>query len=711
MQRALQPLQIGANTCADVAGSQLLLRRENRDGVKHERCADLVKDGSHSYRLNLLGGFELLSPPGDEIGIVSRKGKILLAYLAMQNDQSATREHLIQLLWDNVEPIRARASLRQTLARLRKAIAGTYPDLLTTTAGKIAFHHDHVVVDARCFGEAVSQSNVDDLKDIIKDYRGEFLAGFTVESSAAEAWIESCRRQVYQAACEGHWRLASHAHATHQWSEAVEYAHRLLALDSLREDAHRVLIEAFAEQGKTGVALRQFHRCADLLRRQLGVTPELKTMSLYNSVKARRQQRSGQASRLLDSQRNRWSIAVLPFNSVDGDPTLQLIADGIAEDITTEFSRHPGGFVVAPNNHFAHGRGSDYDRHVAKDLGTQFVLGGHLRRTIGKVRLTVRLAATASSNYLWAERFDLAAENLDFAHDDITARVVSAVGDAVNANHLNQLRRKDVSSLDSYEKCCQASAMIVEPDRERFVEARRMAEEVITEEPRFAQAHAIHAWTGLVSFTSRWNNSPDYMLATSYEAAQKAVELDRENSFAYAALGICQTWQRHHDLAIASFQRGVALNPTNADTRAQFANVLVFAGQLDQALRQIEVAMYLRPICPATYPHFQGRAFFAQHRYEEAVHAFAQAVTLAPSWPWARLMLAAAQIASDNLDAGKSEVKAALKISPGLRVACVPETWPVCDNASLDSLIKLLRQAGGDVPFDVEKTVADVADY
>ncbi len=391
---------------------------------------------------------------------------------------------------------------------------------------------------------------------------------------------------------------------------------------------------------------------------------------------------------------DRPSIAVLPFDNMSNDPEQEYFSDGITEDIITELARYPDFLVIARNSTFVYKGKATNVRQVADDLGVRFLLEGSVRKAGNRIRIVAQLIDATSEGHLWAERFDRDLDDLFAVQDEITALIVSALGESIHAAHLRHTRRKKPSTMDAYDKCLQASAKIVELDRTLYSEARELAEEAIALDAGFAQAYAIVAVTHLVSFTSGWAVDPERELNSAYETVQRAVALDDHNYLAHTILGLCQTWQRRHDLAIASLERAVSLNPNNADTRAQFTNALVFAGQPEEALQQMEVAMRLNPHYSGRYLHFQGRAFFALRRYEEAEHVFAQAVSRSPGWPWAHLMLAAARVALGWNEAARADVAEALKLSSDLNLGDVPRLWPCRNQADLDHLLELLRLAG-----------------
>ncbi|MBT7755775.1 MAG: tetratricopeptide repeat protein [Rhodospirillaceae bacterium] len=381
------------------------------------------------------------------------------------------------------------------------------------------------------------------------------------------------------------------------------------------------------------------------------------------------------------------SIAVLPFDNMSGDPEQEYFSDGITEDIITELSRYPDFLVIARNSSFVY-KGKSVDlMQVANDLGVRFMLEGSVRKAGSRIRVTAQLIEANTSGHIWAERFDRELVDIFAVQDEITAQIVSAMGRSIQAFELLQSRRKAPTSLDAYDKCLQASAKISSPDRTRYTEARSQAQEAIELDPNYAQAHAIVAQTQLVSFTSRWPEDPEGTLQAANKSAQSAVELDDHNFFAYNVLGLCQVWQHSHDLAIASLQHALELNPNEARTRANLANALVFAGQPEEALEQLEIAMRLDPHHPPVYPHHRGRAYFVLRQYDKAELAFSQAVTQAPGWPWARLMLAAALTALGKVEAASAEVEAALKISPDMKLDQVPMIWPFREQGELDHLI------------------------
>src|SRR5207302_7713942 len=79
-------------------------------------------------------------------------------------------------------------------------------------------------------------------------------------------------------------RLSMKQNAAGEHEAAIQYGRRLVMLDSLSEFGQRALIRAYAQAGRRGEALRQYKSCAETLKRELGVAPDVETQLLANEI-------------------------------------------------------------------------------------------------------------------------------------------------------------------------------------------------------------------------------------------------------------------------------------------------------------------------------------------------------------------------------------------------------------------------------------------
>jgi DNA-binding SARP family transcriptional activator len=59
---------------------------------------------------------------------------------------------------------------------------------------------------------------------------------------------------------------------------------RLVALDELHEEGHRLLLEAYAATGARARAIQHYRNLAAWLKRELDTQPEPRTTSLYQRI-------------------------------------------------------------------------------------------------------------------------------------------------------------------------------------------------------------------------------------------------------------------------------------------------------------------------------------------------------------------------------------------------------------------------------------------
>jgi len=212
----------------------------------------------------------LLGPPlmvRDGVVYAPPKGKkvwALLAYLAL-SERQPTRSQLIDLLFPDAED--PAGALRWNLSELRRLLGG--PDTVGSGNAVLLRLPEGSVIDVDVLKAGTSLEAVE-----LPGLGRELLEGVDVDASAGfTAWLLGERRRL-QALGEAVLREgALRALASGNARKAVELATRMVASDALNEDAHVLLIRAFAGAGDRVAAERQLAASIDLFRRELGVEP------------------------------------------------------------------------------------------------------------------------------------------------------------------------------------------------------------------------------------------------------------------------------------------------------------------------------------------------------------------------------------------------------------------------------------------------------
>ena len=143
--------------------------------------------------LQLLGAFRVLDGSGREIRIASRKGRALLAYLAVRSGESHARDRLATLLWEDADEELARTSLRQALAALRKALPTQAQPALISDTESVGIDSALVRSDIAEFRRSLMSGTRTSLQEAMARYRGDLLDGFDARSTAFDEWVTSER--------------------------------------------------------------------------------------------------------------------------------------------------------------------------------------------------------------------------------------------------------------------------------------------------------------------------------------------------------------------------------------------------------------------------------------------------------------------------------------------------------------------------------------
>ena len=157
------------------------------------------------------------------------------------------------------------------------------------------------------------------------------------------------------------------------------------------------------------------------------------------------------------------SIAVLPFDNLSGDPEQSYLADGIAEDLTTDLVHLAGAFVIARESAFSF-RGKAVDiRDIGRQLGVRYLVEGSVRKIGANVRINTQLIAAQSGAHVWAERFDKPITSLGEGQDDIVKDLASALD--VNLVNLDSARQSHAQSGSpaAFDLVLRARAVLNEP--------------------------------------------------------------------------------------------------------------------------------------------------------------------------------------------------------------------------------------------------------
>lgn len=258
--------------------------------------------------LELLGKFRASVDAREIIGFPTEKVRSLLCYLALESEHAHQRETLAGIFWPEQESAAARSNVRKSLHRLRSLLDESDPGLsaehFIVTRDSVQIIPSAVWIDANevtrqiaaVFSHAHRQlhacpSCLAALAAAVERYQGQLLPDAAVSDAPAfEEWLLLRRERLdHQVVAALQDLVAAHA-ARNDHERAILFGRRLVELDPYNEKGYRLLMHALVQHGQTNEALTIYARLENLLRTDLGVRPESKTVALAHQMRIIRQE-------------------------------------------------------------------------------------------------------------------------------------------------------------------------------------------------------------------------------------------------------------------------------------------------------------------------------------------------------------------------------------------------------------------------------------
>lgn len=227
----------------------------------------------------------------------TQKSAALFAFVVLHRGRSHRREALVERFWTEHSEAEARKTLRTEIWRVRSVVepAGVPPgSFLQTDGSRIAFNvGSDYWLDVEDFerklapftagrGEGTGSVPLEEMQAALELYRGDLLEGFD------EAWCVYERQRLSSLYVNATQFLVDLLIQRAQWGSAVAEAQRLLRYDPLIERVHRHAMRSYAELDNRAAFVRQYHLCAEVLGRELGVEPSHETQTLYRDLQRQR---------------------------------------------------------------------------------------------------------------------------------------------------------------------------------------------------------------------------------------------------------------------------------------------------------------------------------------------------------------------------------------------------------------------------------------
>jgi TolB-like protein/Flp pilus assembly protein TadD len=338
--------------------------------------------------------------------------------------------------------------------------------------------------------------------------------------------------------------------------------------------------------------------------------------AVRGGANAKPAQAAGAKPQAREPEVSQRSIAVLAFTDMSADGKSEYLGDGIAEEILNSLAKIDGLKVAGRTSSF-HYKGRNEDlREIGRALGVANVLEGSVRRQGDQVRITAQLVRTSDGFHLWSETFPGTMDDVFALQDNIAKGVADQLKLVLSGEQSKQLVKAGTTNAEAYSLYLQASLIFNRRNGPRMPEGRKMLEQAIALDPKYARAWARLASMHVIS-PNYATIAPDKMLASVKDAAEHASAIDPQLGEPHAATGLAYVTLRQYPEGLAEFEKALKLEPDDITANVWYGIALVQLGYRKEGDAALDRALELDPMLPIALL-WRGMSHAAVGEMEEA---------------------------------------------------------------------------------------------
>ena len=221
----------------------------------------------------------------------------LFQYLALNAGRVVPRDQMLEALWPDTTPARAKSAFRSTVSKLNKVlepyVRSKGPNrYLQLEADSLLFGADETVtVDAHHRRDALRSTLRQQDRTTLPELPDSFLAALQdhqpllPELPYAE-WLLAARQELLDLHQEGCLYAAQVYLQRNEPEKAIQWAQQAITVAPWLEEAYQVLMRAYARQGQRSLAIKVYHDALTALADELDLPPSPLTQWLLERLRS-----------------------------------------------------------------------------------------------------------------------------------------------------------------------------------------------------------------------------------------------------------------------------------------------------------------------------------------------------------------------------------------------------------------------------------------
>ncbi len=325
------------------------------------------------------------------------------------------------------------------------------------------------------------------------------------------------------------------------------------------------------------------------------------------------------------------ALLVLPFTNGSGDPALDLVADGITEDLVAALVRFDDFLVFGADTSFRYPSAPAL-REAVPTTRVDYMLKGSVAQTGDFIQVTATLIAAKDHRYLWSDSFRRAVtptKLLDLRHD-IAVQVTRTLAQTDGVIEREEARlngQHAPQDLSSYACLLRTRHYWRQLSAALHAEVRDCLERTTRNDPGYPEAWAALAMVTIDEARLGFNPRPARRnpIEDGLQLAERAVALAPDSALSHQALGLAWWMRREPQLSIAAYERALALNPNDSAILADLGRCYSLTGDWERGIPLIREAFTRNPAQPSWYRLVIATYHYVNGRYDDALEEMRRA--------------------------------------------------------------------------------------
>src|SRR6267143_424667 len=276
-------------------------------------------------------------------------------------------------------------------------------------------------------------------------------------------------------------------------------------------------------------------------------------------------------------------VAALPLAILSSDQQDEYFADGLTEEIINTLSSIPGLNVIARTSVMKYKQANKSVGEIGRELKVGTILEGSVRKSGGRLRISIQLIDVGSETPIWAQKYDRELEDVFKIQTDIAERVADALKVQLLRENRKLIEEKAPEDIGAYVLYLRGRYYWNKRTKEDLEKAISYFREAILKDPNYALAHA-----GMADCYTLMGR---HLYLPAKEAFEKAP--DYANAHYWNSV-LLQTRGRLRESIVAA-QKAQVLDPLSPIIGMGVVQAYLFSGQYDEGIDECHKYLEMNP--------------------------------------------------------------------------------------------------------------------